>query len=90
MPFSELETANFVAGGVAWGKQSAALTALGKNAGEFQVIADNTDNPTGGNILRFSRTVTNFTLRHKLQLRLTTTGGTDPNLVWTYLIQEND
>ncbi|MBS3177764.1 MULTISPECIES: hypothetical protein [unclassified Pseudoclavibacter] len=91
VPFSELETANFVAGGVAWGKASTPVANLGKNAGEYQAIADHTDNPSSGNILRFSRTVENFSLRHKLQFRFTNvTGGTDPSLVWTYLIQEND
>lgn len=90
VPFSPLDTQNFVRGGVAWGKPNVPVANLGKNAGEFAVVADNTDNISGSNIARVSRTVEVFNTRHKLQIRPTFTGGTNPGLVMTLIAQVND
>lgn len=81
VPFTELQTRTYVEEGVAWGKADAAIDTLGKNAGAFAVIADNSQGLGGAVSTTITRTVRCFNRRHKLELRPTFAGGTTPGLV---------
>lgn len=81
VPFTELQTQSYIREKAAWGKPDVPVADLSKNAGEFALIADNTDGLGSGVALTVTRTVEVFNRRHKLELAFSATGGTDPAAV---------
>ena len=80
LPFTEMQTQNFIAEKVGFGKPSLAISSLPKSAGDWGVIADNTDNLGGGTMATVQRTVTTFNRRHKLAFQLDYTGTIVPEI----------
>ncbi|QCR40087.1 hypothetical protein C1N74_06385 [Microbacterium sp. SGAir0570] len=81
VPFTELQTATYVAEKRGFGKPNAPIDSLPASAGAWGVIADQGDGLGGSTTATIVRSVRTFNPRCRIELRLTFKDGTNPGAV---------